>query len=153
MRFKKELFEKHIFYSPDGCWYWTGAISTDPMHYGVLRRNDILLLAHRVSYSIYVRPVDSGKCVLHSCDNPLCVNPDHLFLGTINENNKDRASKGRSSDRRGVKCPTAKLDNTSVQIIRECHGLFAARQIAAYFNVSHSNINMITSKRTWKEAA
>lgn len=76
-----------------GCWEWRGA--TDPDGYGVLRYQRSRMRAHRVSWQLANGPVPKGLHVLHSCDNPPCVNPDHLFLGTHQDNVRDRDQKKR----------------------------------------------------------
>jgi len=88
-------FEQKVLKLPNGCWEWQGARDSD-MGYGKVRAFN-QTLAHRVSYILYVRPfIEKDMCVLHKCDNPPCVNPEHLFIGTRDTNNKDRAIKGRS---------------------------------------------------------
>lgn len=77
------------FTRTDGCWVWSGR--TNRQHYGTLGER----LAHRISYEFYVGPIPEGLCVLHRCDNPPCVNPKHLFLGTRADNAEDRDRKGR----------------------------------------------------------
>lgn len=80
-----------------GCWIWVG--SRFPyMGYGRVKDGGRERLAHRVSWELATQaPVPDGMAVLHRCDNPPCVNPDHLFLGTLTDNNVDRMHKGRSS--------------------------------------------------------
>lgn len=82
---KVEKYEK--------CWEWIG--SKNNMGYGRINVDGKALLAHRVSYSINVEPIESTIKVLHICDNPLCIRPDHLRLGTQKDNQQDMAKKGR----------------------------------------------------------
>ncbi len=78
-----------------GCWLWTGA--TFASGYGQTRRNYRERRAHRASWEVHRGPIPEGMCVLHKCDVKLCVNPDHLFLGTHAENMADMSRKGRVS--------------------------------------------------------
>lgn len=84
----------------DGCWVWTGC--TRHFGYGVLSlygRGKSAVAIHRLSWELAYGPIQDGKCVLHKCDNPRCVRPDHLFLGTRLENNRDCTSKGRNNQK------------------------------------------------------
>jgi len=80
----------------DGCWEWTGR----KMYFGYgsirLYRNAPQISSHRASWQIHFGEIPEGLCVLHRCDNPSCVRPDHLFLGTIQDNNMDAKQKGRA---------------------------------------------------------
>jgi hypothetical protein len=79
----------------DGCWLWTGA--TDRRGYGkIFDGAGKLLIASRVAHELCIGPIPDGLCVLHKCDNPPCVNPDHLFLGTFGDNTQDMLAKGRN---------------------------------------------------------
>lgn len=110
-----ESFEKFIFYSPDGCWYWLGGVQTKG--YGHFRNKT----AHRTAYFLY-KNVDPGQlCVCHSCDNRLCVNPDHLWLGTHADNVRDKVSKGRQS-RRGANSKTSIIKNPNCIPILKIYG-------------------------------
>lgn len=82
----------------DGCWVWDG--SANPAGYGVVWTNDKALVgAHRYSYELHIGPIPEDLHVLHRCDNPPCVRPGHLFLGTAADNVRDMVQKGRARNR------------------------------------------------------
>jgi len=87
---------------PDGCHIWTGHINRGG--YGTLGNNNKEILAHRASYAIYKGEIPHGMIICHRCDNPPCVNPAHLFLGTVSDNAKDSVAKGRSRNVRKTHC-------------------------------------------------
>ena len=90
----KKRFEKHFIPEPNsGCWLWIGGILGSG--YGSFSINDKTVLAHRVSFEIYKQEIPKGLCVLHKCDVPCCVNPNHLFVGTLKENSQDKVKKKR----------------------------------------------------------
>ena len=95
------------------CWEWIG--STNNLGYGFIRDGKGMRTAHRVSYEEHIGVIPKGMCVCHTCDNPKCINPNHLWLGTRKQNTQDMISKGRSKifgatpggpgPRKGVKLP------------------------------------------------
>lgn len=90
----KKRFEEKFIIEASGCWVWTAA--TMGIGYGYFRVENKLHGAHRVAYELYKGPITGDNHVLHTCDNPACVNPDHLFLGSNQDNIKDKQEKGRS---------------------------------------------------------
>ncbi len=143
------LGEKIQRRDPDDCWLWKG--STTPEGYGKLSVDGKTCYAHRLSYEIDKGP--PGKlCVLHTCDNPPCCNPAHLFLGTQQENVEDRQEKKRQS--RGEQQRSAKLTEEQVEEVRrDCvlgsrtHG---QRAFARKYGVHPTTIWAIVNGETWK---
>ena len=108
---------KRLHPGPNGCWEFQG--SRSPKGYGRIRRgpaNEAMLIAHRAMWEIVFGQIPKGLCVLHSCDNPPCANPAHLFLGTTLDNNADRDAKGRTA--RGERVGNAKLTREKAKAIR-----------------------------------
>ena len=103
--------------SNSGCWEWTGAKDRDG--YGVFgHHRSKQIRAHRASYELKFGEVKDGVLVFHSCDNPSCINPDHLFLGSPKDNTQDMMKKGRMIALRGEAHPGAKLTKQKVIEIR-----------------------------------
>lgn len=121
----------------DTCWLWTGRTIRDG--YGSIRNKGKRLLAHRVSWEIHHGEIPNGLFVLHKCDNPPRVNPDHLFLGTKRDNNIDMSIKERA---------TIKLTNAQVREARTLHasGAMGYRKLAKHFGVSPGGIKDIIKK-------
>lgn len=141
----KERFLLNSVQQPNGCWVWSGTCQRDG--YGSLSINSKPVRAHIFSYKTFVGEVTKDLCVLHTCDNPLCVNPDHLWLGTRAENNADRAAKKRSADSKGEKHNQAKLTADQVAAIRKDSR--QQKTIAQQYGVSQSCISRIKSNNVW----
>lgn len=134
----------------DGCWLWMG--SKNGKGYGELAVKGKLLRAHRLSYEFNKGKIPEGLCVCHSCDVTNCVNPAHLWLGTIAENTQDRDRKGRGADTRGEKHPSVKLTDKKVRKIRSLYstGNFTQRKLAGLFGVVQGTVANILTGITWK---
>jgi hypothetical protein len=104
--------------------------------------------AHRVSYEIEFGSIPDGLFVCHHCDNPECVNPSHLFIGTQLDNRRDAVKKGRTA--RGSKSASAKLNEADVRFIRFWVSLgYLQREIAKCFNVGQTTISAIVTGQNW----
>lgn len=131
-----------------GCWLWTGAVvGGNNLDYGILWWRGTNHRAHRLSWSVFRGPLDPKMLVCHKCDVPSCINPDHLFLGTHDENMADRTRKGRQTTIRGEAHVNAKLTLAQVEEIRRAPG--PQRVLAARFGVSGSAISLIRRGVNW----
>lgn len=140
----EKLWERVVQRIGSECWEWTGA--TFGFGYGIIRHRTLHLPAHRVSYALANGEIPDGLCVLHRCDNPLCVRPDHLFLGTRTDNAADREAKGRG--KRGEEASGAVLTETAVLEIKSSS--LPAYTLARKFKVSRATISDVICGRTWK---
>ena len=125
------------------CWNWTA--SRKPAGYGHMSWNGRENGTHRISWELAHGAIPDGLFVLHACDNPRCVNPAHLFLGTHQDNVTDMMRKGRSVNLRGEQHGNCKLSDAQVAEIRRRYeaGDTSCRKLAAEFEVAPSNINKI----------
>lgn len=136
----------------DTCWLWTGYKL--PSGYGRFRDRALLIYAHRFSWQLVNGEVPTGEghhgiCVLHKCDMPSCVNPEHLFLGTMATNIADRDSKGRLSE--GERHTSSVLTAIQVKEIRRLRAAgYLLRELSALFSVSMSQISAIFRRKSWK---
>lgn len=144
----KQLILDRIVVDPvTGCWNWQ--CDKDDKGYGRVRTgNRNQLKAHRVAWSLWNGEIPSGINCCHKCDNPSCVNPDHLFLGTDLENNHDMISKGRNVVLKGERHGMHKLTAEQVVEIRASTGTLMT--VASRYGVSFSTIALIKTRKTWK---
>ncbi len=111
--------------------------------YGITWHNGKIAYAHRVA-------VDAGPSdvVRHTCDNPSCVNPDHLLVGTALDNSKDMVLKDRQA--KGSRCGNSKLVESDILEIRKYEGILSSRKTAVMFNISHNNVLDIWKRKIWR---
>ena len=130
-----------------GCWLWTGNVTQ--AGYGVLRsggKDEPIKYAHRLMYEMHYGFEPSGKVVRHKCDNPLCVNPEHLLIGTQADNVQDAVDRKRM--RHGSNHPNSKLNEFQVSIIRKLN--LPLKSISDIFGVGISSISQIRNNLSWE---
>ena len=151
----RDRFFKLAGVQAEGCWAWQGC--KHPQGYGLIRNMPAYIaprLAHRVSWELHFGPIPEGVLVLHRCDNPACSNPEHLFLGSHQDNSDDMVAKGRQAHAggrvkgdprlQGENHPRAKLTNAQRAAILTAPG--SAREIAKEFGVAVPTIYALRSK-------
>jgi len=147
----KRTFLKRVDKKTNGCWEWTGFKWGGG--YGGLKIMYKNVYAHRYSWELHNNEkIPEGMCVMHICDNPPCVNPEHLKLGTQKDNVYDCIAKGRFSEPpygRGEKSGLSKLKEAQVKAIRALGGTMSQAEIADLFDTTQSNVSRILSKDTW----
>lgn len=146
---KRSFVSREVYFSDrinktDYCWLWTG--KKGPKGYGVATYRGRSMLAHRFSYELHYGPMFmEGMFVLHRCDNPLCVCPDHLFLGSQQDNIDDMVSKHRHAH--GERTKNAKLTEIDVRTIRSSRE--PSSVLARQYGVSSTAIYCIRKRKTW----
>lgn len=144
----RQRFEVKIRITP-GCWLWTG--EKGGKGYGRMTIAKKYLMAHRLSYELYVGPIPSGMIICHTCDNPACVNPDHLWPGTDKTNAEDKMAKGRwACGKRvpGQELSYARLSDEDVYAIR-ADGRYL-KLISEEYGISAAHVNQIKTRIRWQ---
>lgn len=152
---EERFWEKVQVGAPSECWEWTGT-KASRLPYGLFRTSkdpaDSPQGAHRVAWRLTYGAIPSEMFVCHRCDNPSCVNPDHLFLGTPADNLVDMRAKGRGpKPLRGDANPNAALSEASVRDIRDrVQGGTTQTALATEYNVSKQTVSLIVRRLRWK---
>lgn len=137
------------YQTENSCWAWTD--KTNSKGYGMMNRYGFRR-AHRFSYFINRGPIPEGLLVCHTCDNPRCVNPEHLFLGTPKDNTRDMIKKKRQNffngvvpNNKGQNNGRAKLTDEDVLKIRKLRKNFTCYELASQFNVHWKTISKVSN--------
>lgn len=144
----ENYFLSHLHPRDDGCIEFMGPKRNG---YGRFNFDGKTIAAHRYSYEYHFGPFSKDLCVLHKCDNPPCVNPTHLFLGSYTDNNHDRDKKGRFTVLVGSKNGHAKLNESIViKIKHELKQGLTGRSIAKNHNTTPWTISLIKRNKQWR---
>ena len=155
-RFWKKVDKK----GPNDCWEWTAAKLQDG--YGKIRISEKMIRSHRFSYELHKGKIPEGLYVLHSCHNPSCVNPNHLRLGTHQDNMDDKINAGRDVNLKGEKHGKSLLAETEANAVIEMLKRFPPTRkrnklsfginsfLGRWFGVSHATISCIGTGRSWQ---
>jgi len=132
----------------NSCWLWKGA--RNKKGYGMFRLWPKMIRAHRVAYQLTHGEIQEGLLVCHTCDNPPCCNPSHLFLGTVQDNVNDKMKKGRINPCYGENNKNCKLSDMQVAEIRRRYssGNENQTELARAFGVSNAHISDIVGYKT-----
>lgn len=134
----------------DACWPWT--LSTNDQGYGRMGWGSKLELTHRIAWALgYNAGVFPDENVLHTCDNPPCCNPAHLFIGTQDDNMQDTVSKGRASRKYGNLNGRAKLTEDQVREIRALYaaGTHSQSELSSMFGIHQTRVSAIVNRKQW----
>lgn len=146
----EERFFRHVNKTLD-CWLWTAAKNSTGYGFFKLQNPIRHGLAHRVSWELANGSIPAKLCVLHKCDMPGCVNPAHLFLGTLRDNMADMASKNRGKPVHGESHHWAKIDEAAIVIIRKMwQDGITQKEIGREFGIKQPAVSMILSRKNWR---
>lgn len=134
------------------CWRWNGASDKDGYGVFTVRQNRVAMTykANRISFWFFGGDDPEDKLICHHCDNPWCVNPLHLFIGTYTDNARDRAKKGRSFSPLGERNNGSRLTEGSVfEIRRLFKSGIARKELAKRFSINESTVHNIVKRKSW----
>ena len=147
---KDRFWEKVDKKGEDGCWEWLGCCHHQ-WGYGSLNVGGKYMAAHRYSWELYFGKIPEGWLICHKCDNPSCVNPEHLFLGTNKDNSDDKIKKGRNASSVGENNGRSILTEDSVRQIFDLYKNrnYSHMKLGKMFNVHSTTIGHILQRKLW----
>ena len=146
---RDDMMDRVAIDAETGCWIWTRGRYAAPFDYGMVRAGKVRK-AHRVAYELWKGPIPEGMLVRHRCDTPACVAPDHLEVGTPQDNANDKVERGRSLP--GELAPKAKFTNDEVREIRDRYaaGGLTMRKLGQEYGATSAAICRIINRQTYK---
>ena len=145
---EKSFFAKFERVTESGCWIWTAGLHKQ--RYGAIWNKD----AHRVSWEIHHGEIPDGLHVCHRCDVPSCVNPNHLFLGTHQDNMDDMVKKGRQRTPNGESHARSKITENDVREMRVASDAGVSRaKLASKYGLHCAHVGLIVRRKSWEHVA
>jgi hypothetical protein len=146
---EEKRFMQRVKKVDSGCWEWQGSTNAEGWHGQWRNKSGGIELTHRASWRMFNGEIPKGIFVLHKCDNPICVNPKHLFLGTQSDNAKDMwiKNRGNPGKSQGEKHGMAKVNEETVREIRSSSESGVA--LANKFGISRTTVSEIRKRKTW----
>lgn len=129
--------------TPNACVNWTGERDRDG--YGRIGKGRHFVMTHRYSYEMHHGTIPDGLCVMHDCDNPSCINPFHLKVGTNLQNLQEKVSRGRHN--RGETCHLSKLNNAAVREIRGSS--LSLAELASIYMITPNTVRRVKQRKAW----
>lgn len=152
VKIENSFISKITIDNNSGCWNWNRGLFRDG--YGAFWNGSKTVRTHRFSYRYFRGKIPEGFCVCHRCDNPKCVNPNHLFLGTALDNERDKIKKNRRNNigAKGESHGLSKLTEDQVREIRKivASGKLSQNKTAKLFGVDSGLVNGIVHRKHWK---
>lgn len=146
------FLNKTIPVTETGCWIWIGAVTAKG--YGFFNKNKKRIKAHRHSFELFHQKEIGSMCVLHKCDVPSCVNPEHLFLGTQKDNMLDKKLKGRAHRPFGESNPSTKLTQEIVDQLRNLAKTLSMKELSMkYPDIPYSTMYAVVKDISWKSSS
>lgn len=144
MILQDELIKNTVVDPTTLCWEWCGVRFKSG--YGRFKKD----YSHRVSYRCFIGGIQKGFCVCHKCDNPPCINPEHLFMGTRKDNSQDCLLKGRFTSLKGEKSSSARLKKRDIlNILKETKEGKTQSELSKKYKVHYSLISLILNGKRW----
>lgn len=152
MNTENRFWSKVSIRTVEECWEWKGCLSKGNRGgYGEFKHNGRVYKSHRMAWMLINGEIPDGLLVCHKCDNRKCCNPNHLFLGTVQDNNLDRNTKGRTGSSKGESHPLHKLSTQDVLEIQ--NSSLSQRKLASIYGVGQSHIQRVKTKQVWKHVS
>jgi len=147
----QRFWSKANILGDDDCWDWL--VGKKKSGYGQFNIGHKNFYAHRIAWEIYTgKKIERKKVICHKCDNPSCVNPKHLFIGTQKDNIEDKHNKGRAARQDGENNPASKVSWDDVRDIRRMYesGIYTVLEISHLYPISRYQVSNIVRNKSWK---